>query len=101
MKANKIESTSVDLISSKKRMESVSSISPITHKWLIALGMLQDLRDYCHGISLEIADKTPYMDNHENAIKVSIESVRETINKCITDQILFSTLGMTENVKSI
>ena len=68
--------------SSKEHMEAVTSISPATRKWLIALGMTQDLRDFCRISKLEEP-----IEDHDNELLEAIRTVQGIINKYLTEQI--------------
>ncbi len=73
----------------KEQMEAVTSISPATRKWLVALGMAQDLRDFCH-----MSQSDGPVDNHDNELRDAIQAAQEVINKCLTEQIHMSILGL-------
>lgn len=61
------------------RMRTITTISPKTKRWIIALAMLEDLRGFC------------YTDApRDDELLRAVEGVRKVINEYLTEQIRIS-----------
>ena len=78
---------------SELQILSVSGISEPTKKWLIALGMSQDLRDYVWQTEIELKKDGRLIKSYDKDLIKAINSVNTILNKYLTDQIRLSILG--------
>lgn len=61
------------------RVRTITTISPKTKRWIIALAMLEDLRGFCH-------TDAP----RDDELLRAVEGVRKVINEYLTEQIRIS-----------
>lgn len=77
----------------KKQMESVTTISDATRQWLMALGMMHDLRSFCWA-TYDTHKKLGYpIEDHDRELVDALQAVETVINKYLTCQIRISILG--------
>lgn len=76
----------------KDKMQNVNGISDPTRKWLVALGMVQDILEYCRRSSDELREEGYPVKNHDNEILEATRYLRTVINKYLTEQIYMSML---------
>lgn len=61
------------------RVRTITTISPVTKRWIVALAMLEDLRGFC------------YTDApRDDELLRAVEGVRKVINEYLTEQIRIS-----------
>lgn len=77
---------------SKDKMQNVNGISAPTRKWLVALGMIQDILEYCRRSYDELREEGYPVKNHDNEILEATKNMRTVINKYLTEQIYMSML---------
>lgn len=61
------------------RVRTITTISPGTKRWIVALAMLEDLRGFCY-------TDTP----RDDKLLRAVEGVRKVINEYLTEQIRIS-----------
>lgn len=62
-----------------ERVRTITTISPKTKRWIVALAMLEDFRGFC------------YTDaSRDDELLWAVEDVRKVINKYLTEQIRIS-----------
>ena len=77
-----------NILNTKKlQMENIMGFTEYTRQWLIALGMVQDLRSYCRNAM----DKA-----RDNGVLLHIKGLNEVIHKYLADQINASILEVGE-----
>ena len=76
------------------KIETATGISDQTRKWLIALGMLLDLRHYALKVLLE-SNKAGYpIKDYDQEFLEASRGVELVLNKYLTDQIRMSMLDL-------
>lgn len=74
-------------------MRNASGISDSTRKWLVALGMIQDLRDHCYRSYQQIRKEGYPLVDRDKELLDALQEVRDVVNLYLTDQIRISLLG--------
>lgn len=93
-KANKVTSTEFrPITTSKEHMETAAAISPATRKWLVALGMTQDILDYCRRSRNEIREEGYPIKDLDPELLEAVNGLQAVVNKYLTAQIRMSILG--------
>lgn len=81
----------------QSRVEAVIGISDPTRKWLIALAMLHDLRQYANTAYWDIKEAGYPIKDHDAELLDAINNVRKVLNNYLTEQIQMSILGFGED----
>lgn len=80
--------------SNKDKMQNVNGISTPTRKWLVALGMIQDVQDYCRITYNEICNEGYPLKNHDEELNIAIKGVKRALFMYLNEQINISILGI-------
>ncbi len=92
-----METTNKNRRTSKDKMQNVNEISDPTRKWLVALGMTQDILEYCRRSCDELREEGYPVKNHDNEMLEATRNLRTVINKYLTEQIYMSMLDFGGN----
>lgn len=78
---------------SKQLALEATGISDPTRKWIVGLGMIQDIMDYIRLTCSELKDMGYPIHDHDAEMLEAANMLREAVNKYLTDQIKMSILG--------
>ena len=90
MKTNRIEK----IENNKSKMENATIISDATRRWLVALGMVQDVREYCIHSQTESKNEGYPIYDRDKELLEAVKGLQLVINKYLIDQINMSILGI-------
>ena len=86
-----------NILNTKKlQMENIMGFTEYTRQWLIALGIVQDLRSYCRNAMDKARDNGVLLHDYDNELLKHIKGLNEVIHKNLADQINASILEVGE-----